>query len=185
MPTYIALIPRQSGPPDGPDNFGPTIVHYFQLKLHYYYYYYYYTYHFCTGYWQLYIWKKSRFLEYTALQLFRSYKLWHLQCNFSCWMFLYLPKHCAVSNVAFCRVPSVHAFPKCCSRVFWLSEMVPAAPVIAGITFVFTFHTRCMSRVRSLSYTNFTDSFLTSSVPWNRDLKTSINPLKTKRICVI
>jgi hypothetical protein len=29
-------------------------------------------------------------------------------------------------------------------------EMVPAAPIIIGITFVFTFHMRCISIIRSL-----------------------------------
>ena len=29
-------------------------------------------------------------------------------------------------------------------------EMVPVAPIITGVTFVFTFHMRCISIVRSL-----------------------------------
>src|SRR5215813_10014665 len=31
-------------------------------------------------------------------------------------------------------------------------EMVPVAPIITGITFVFTFHMRCISIVRSLYF---------------------------------
>ena len=31
-------------------------------------------------------------------------------------------------------------------------EMVPVAPVVTGITFVFTFHMRCISIVRSLYF---------------------------------
>ena len=38
-------------------------------------------------------------------------------------------------------------------------EMLPVAPIITGITFVFTFHTRCISAVRSLYFTIFSVSF--------------------------
>jgi hypothetical protein len=33
-------------------------------------------------------------------------------------------------------------------------EMVPVAPIITGITLVFTFHMRCISIVRSLYFKN-------------------------------
>jgi hypothetical protein len=40
-------------------------------------------------------------------------------------------------------------------------EMVPVAPIIIGITFVFTFHMRCISIVRSLYFRVFSVPFLT------------------------
>jgi hypothetical protein len=46
-------------------------------------------------------------------------------------------------------------------------EMVPVAPIITGITVVFTFHIRCISIVRSL-FQNFLSFFFNYiSVPWN------------------
>ena len=39
-------------------------------------------------------------------------------------------------------------------------EIVPVAPIITGITFVFTFHVRCISIVRSLYFRTFSASFL-------------------------
>ena len=39
-------------------------------------------------------------------------------------------------------------------------EMVPVAPIITGITFVFTFYMRCISIVRSLYFRIFSASFL-------------------------
>ena len=38
-------------------------------------------------------------------------------------------------------------------------EMVPVAPIITGITFVFTFHMQCISIVRSLYFRIFSASF--------------------------
>jgi hypothetical protein len=38
-------------------------------------------------------------------------------------------------------------------------EMVPVAPIITGITFVFTFHMHCISIVRSLYFKIFSASF--------------------------
>ena len=40
-------------------------------------------------------------------------------------------------------------------------EMVPVAPIITGITLVFTFHMRCISVVRSSHFKIFSASFLT------------------------
>jgi hypothetical protein len=48
-------------------------------------------------------------------------------------------------------------------------EIVPVAPIITGITFVFTFHMRCNSVVRSLYFKIFSASFLITF------LSTSIN----------
>jgi hypothetical protein len=42
-------------------------------------------------------------------------------------------------------------------------EMVPVAPIITGITFVFTFHMRCISIVRSLYFRIFPASSSSSS----------------------
>jgi len=39
-------------------------------------------------------------------------------------------------------------------------EMVPVAPIITGITLVFTFHMRCISVVSSLYFKIFSASFL-------------------------
>ena len=58
-----------------------------------------------------------------------------------------------------CAVPNIAVF--CSSLTSWFpgmllmyflndSEMVPVAPIITGITLVFTFHMRCISIVRSL-----------------------------------
>jgi hypothetical protein len=63
---------------------------------------------------------------------------------------------CAVPNMAvFC------SYLMMCFRGVWLmhilndSEMAPAAPVFTGITFVFTFHMRRISIVRSLCFKYF------------------------------
>jgi len=56
-----------------------------------------------------------------------------------------------------CAVPNMAVF--CSSLTWWFPgmlltyilndfEMVPVAPIITGITFVFTFHMRCISIVR-------------------------------------
>jgi hypothetical protein len=39
-------------------------------------------------------------------------------------------------------------------------EMVPVAPIITGITLVFTFHMRCISIVRSLYFKTFSASII-------------------------
>jgi len=40
------------------------------------------------------------------------------------------------------------------------SEMVPVAPVTTGITYAVTFHTRCISIIRSLYFKILSSSFL-------------------------
>jgi hypothetical protein len=68
-----------------------------------------------------------------------------------------------------CAVPNMAVF--CSSLTLWIPgtllryflndfEMVQAAPIITGITFVFTFHMRCISIVRSLYFKNLSASFL-------------------------
>jgi hypothetical protein len=52
-------------------------------------------------------------------------------------------------------------------------EMVPVAPVITGITFVLTFHMRCISIVRSLYFRIFSASYLITFL--SPEIATSIN----------
>ena len=52
-------------------------------------------------------------------------------------------------------------------------EITPVAPIITGITFVFTFHVRCISIVRSLYFRNFSASFLITFL--SPEIATSIN----------
>jgi len=68
-----------------------------------------------------------------------------------------------------CAVPNMAVF--CSSLTSWFPgmlltyflndfEMVPVVPIITGITFVFTFHERYISIVRSLYFRIFSASFL-------------------------
>ena len=62
-------------------------------------------------------------------------------------------------------------------------EIVPVAPIITGITFVFTFHMRCISIVRSLYFRIFSASFLITFL--SPEIATSINthvPFSLSRI---
>ena len=52
-------------------------------------------------------------------------------------------------------------------------EIVPVAPIITGIIFVFTFQRRCVSIVRSLYFRNFSASFLITLL--YPEIATSIN----------
>ena len=52
-------------------------------------------------------------------------------------------------------------------------EMVAVAPIITGITFLFTFHMRCISIVRSLYFRIFSASFLITFL--SPEIATSIN----------
>jgi hypothetical protein len=67
-----------------------------------------------------------------------------------------------------CAVPNMAVF--CSSLTSWFPgmlltyflnyfEIVPLAPIITGITFVFTFHMRCISIVRSLYFRIFSVFF--------------------------
>jgi hypothetical protein len=49
-------------------------------------------------------------------------------------------------------------------------EMVPVAPIISGITLVFTFHIRYISIVRYLYFKIFSFFFNHIPVSWNRDI---------------
>ena len=75
-----------------------------------------------------------------------------------------------VSTVrSMCAVPNMSVF--CSSLMSWFPgmsltyflnylEVVPVAPIITGITLVFTFHMRCISIVRSFYFKIFSASFL-------------------------
>jgi len=82
-----------------------------------------------------------------------------------------------------CAVPNMAVF--CSSLTSWFPnmlltyflndfEIVPVAPIITGITFVFTFHMLCISIVRSLHFRIFSASFLITFL--SPDIATSINP---------
>ena len=58
---------------------------------------------------------------------------------------------CAVPNMAVFCSSLISCFPVMLLRYFLKDfQMVPVAPIISGITFVFTFHMRCISIVRYL-----------------------------------
>ena len=58
---------------------------------------------------------------------------------------------CAVPNIAIFWSSLTSCFPGMLLTYFLNDfEIVPVAPIITGITFVFTFHMRCISIVRSL-----------------------------------
>jgi len=62
-------------------------------------------------------------------------------------------------------------------------EIVPVAPIVTGISFVFTFHMRCISIVRSLYFKIFSASYLITFL--SREIATSISihvPFSLSRI---
>ena len=60
---------------------------------------------------------------------------------------------CAVSNMAVCCSSLTSCLPGMLLTYFLNDfEIVPVAPIITGITFVFTFHMHCISIVRSLYF---------------------------------
>ena len=68
---------------------------------------------------------------------------------------------CAVPNVAVFCSSFTSCFPGMLLTYFLNDfEIVPFAPIITGITFVFTFHMRCVYIVRSLHFRIFPASFL-------------------------
>ena len=81
---------------------------------------------------------------------------------------------CAVPNMAvFCS--SLTSWFPCMLLTYFLYyfDMVPVAPIITGITFVFTFHMRCISIVRSLYFRIYSASFLIIFL--SPEIATSIN----------
>jgi len=68
---------------------------------------------------------------------------------------------CAVPNMAVFCSSLTSGFPGMLLTYFLNDlEMVPVAPIITGITLVFTFHMRCIYIVRSLHFKIFSASFL-------------------------
>ena len=68
---------------------------------------------------------------------------------------------CAVPSMAVFCGSLTSCFPGMLLTYFLnVFEIVPVAPVITGITYVFTFHMRCISIVRSLYFRIFSASFL-------------------------
>ena len=67
---------------------------------------------------------------------------------------------CAVLNTAVFWSSLTSRFPGVLLTYFVNDfEIVPVAPIITGITFVFTFHMRCISIVRSLYFIILSASF--------------------------
>ena len=67
---------------------------------------------------------------------------------------------CAVHNMAVFCSALILCFPGTLLRYFLDHvEVVPLTSIIAGITFVFTLHMRCISVVRSLYFITFSVSF--------------------------
>ena len=91
---------------------------------------------------------------------------------------------CAVPNMAVFCSSLTSCFPGMLLTYFLNDfEIVPVAPIITGITFVFTFHMRCISIVRSLYFRIFSASFLTTFL--SPEIATSINthvPFSLSRI---
>ena len=81
---------------------------------------------------------------------------------------------CAVPNMAVFCSSLTSCFPGMLLTYFLNDcEIVPVAPIITGITFVFTFHMRCISVVRSLYFSIFSASFLITFL--SPEIATSIN----------
>ena len=89
---------------------------------------------------------------------------------------------CASTFRSMCAVPYMVVF--CSSLTSWFPgmlltyflndfEMFPVAPIITGITFVFTYHMRCISVLRSLYFRIFSGSFVITFL--SPEIATSIN----------
>ena len=91
---------------------------------------------------------------------------------------------CAVPNMAVFCSSLTSCFPGLLLTYFLNDfEIVPVAPIITGITFVFTFHMRCIYIVRCLYFRVFLASFLITFL--SPEIATSINiyvPLSLSRI---
>ena len=91
---------------------------------------------------------------------------------------------CAVPNMAVFCSSLTSCFPSMLLTYFLnYFEIIPVSPIITIITFVFTFHMRCISIVRSLYSTIFSASFLITFL--SPKIATSINihvPFSLSRI---
>ena len=73
---------------------------------------------------------------------------------------------CAVPNMAVFCSSLTSRFPGALLKYFLNDfEIVLVAPIITGITFVFTFHVRCIYIIRSLYFRIFSASFLITLLP--------------------
>ena len=106
--------------------------------------------------------KQTVFLRYIVLQLFSSYDIQYM-LHVMLFPTLNVLYFTPVLPAVLCSVAV------CCSALMCFDgtllgyfvngfEMVPVAPIITGITFVFTFHIRCISSVKSSYFRIF--SFL-------------------------
>ena len=78
---------------------------------------------------------------------------------------------CALPNVAVFCSSLTSCFPGMLLTYFLNDfEIVPVAPIITGITFVFTFHMRCISIVSSLYFRIFSVSFLNTFLSPDRNV---------------
>ena len=81
---------------------------------------------------------------------------------------------CVVPNMAVFWSSLTSCFPGMLLMYFLNDfEIVPVAPIITGINFVFTFHMHCVSIVRSLYFRVFSASFLITFL--SPEIATSIN----------
>ena len=91
---------------------------------------------------------------------------------------------CAVPNMAvFCSSLTSCFLGMLLTYFLNYFEIVPVAPIITGITFVFTFHMHCISTVRPLYFRIFSASFLITFL--SPEIATSINihvPFSLSRI---
>ena len=81
---------------------------------------------------------------------------------------------CVVPNMAVFCSSLISCFPGMLFTYFLIEfEIVPVAPIMTGITFVFTFHMCCISVVRSLYFRIISVSFLITFL--SPEIATSIN----------
>ena len=147
----------------------------YYYHFYYYYYYYYYYYHLLSSsssplrrVFILTFLRQTMSLGNTVLQLFCCYYSWCLYRQFQCWTYCIFTLvlsdvMCAVPNMAVFCSSLTSCFPGMLLTYFLNDfEIVPVAHIITGITFVFTFHMRCISIVRSLYFRIISASFLTT-----------------------
>jgi hypothetical protein len=80
--------------------------------------------------------------------------------NLLCFYISTFRSMCTVPNMAVFCSSLTSCFPSMLLTYFLnYFQIVPVAPIIIGITFVFTFHMRCISIVRSLYFRIFSASF--------------------------
>ena len=148
--------------------------------IHYYYYYYYHHHHhhhhrlLYAGYLYLHSWDKLcpygiQCCNYSVVTIHGAYIV-SFSVQSIVLLHQYFPQFvCAVPNMAVFCGSFTSCFPGMLLMYFLNDyEIVPVAPIITGITFVFTFHMRCISVVRSLYFRIFSASLFNHiSVSWD------------------